>query len=35
LRRYARLAAALGPEPVRAALYFPLLGARFVEVRLD
>jgi ATP-dependent exoDNAse (exonuclease V) beta subunit len=35
LRRYARLAAALGPEPVRAALYFPLLGARFVEVPLD
>jgi ATP-dependent exoDNAse (exonuclease V) beta subunit len=25
LRRYARLAAGLGPEPVRAALYFPLL----------
>jgi ATP-dependent helicase/nuclease subunit A len=26
LARYATLAAALGPEPVRAALYFPLLG---------
>ena len=27
LRTYAELAAGLGPEPVRAALYFPLLGA--------
>jgi ATP-dependent exoDNAse (exonuclease V) beta subunit len=27
LRTYAQLARALGPEPVRAALYFPLLGA--------
>jgi ATP-dependent helicase/nuclease subunit A len=27
LRRYAHLARALGPEPVRAGLYFPLLGA--------
>ncbi|GAC1458581.1 MAG: UvrD-helicase domain-containing protein [Steroidobacteraceae bacterium] len=27
LRTYAALARALGPEPVRAALYFPLLGA--------
>ncbi len=26
LQRYALLAAQLGPEPVRAALYFPLLG---------
>jgi ATP-dependent exoDNAse (exonuclease V) beta subunit len=26
LERYTRLAAQLGPEPVRAALYFPLLG---------
>ncbi len=26
LRRYAQLAAQLGPEPVRAGLYFPLLG---------
>jgi ATP-dependent exoDNAse (exonuclease V) beta subunit len=26
LHRYAALAAHLGPEPVRAALYFPLLG---------
>lgn len=26
LARYARLAAALGPEPVRCGLYFPLLG---------
>jgi ATP-dependent exoDNAse (exonuclease V) beta subunit len=26
LRTYAALARALGPEPVRAALYFPLLG---------
>jgi ATP-dependent helicase/nuclease subunit A len=26
LRRYATLARALGPQPVRAALYFPLLG---------
>ncbi len=34
LRRYATLAAGLGPEPVRAALYFPLLGARWVEVDL-
>ncbi len=33
LTRYARLARALGPEPVRAGLYFPLLGAwREVEV---
>ena len=27
LRRYASLARALGPEPLRLALYFPLLGA--------
>jgi ATP-dependent helicase/nuclease subunit A len=27
MRRYAELARQLGPEPVRAALYFPLLGA--------
>ncbi|MGH8267175.1 MAG: hypothetical protein ACRETS_07635, partial [Steroidobacteraceae bacterium] len=27
LEGYVGLAAALGPEPVRAALYFPLLGA--------
>ena len=27
LRRYAHLARELGPEPVRAGLYFPLLGA--------
>jgi len=27
LERYARLAAALGPEPVRCGLYFPLFGA--------
>ena len=27
LARYAQLARELGPEPVRAALYFPLLGA--------
>jgi hypothetical protein len=26
LKKYVELAAALGPEPVRAALYFPLLG---------
>jgi ATP-dependent helicase/nuclease subunit A len=33
LRRYARLARELGPEPVRAGLYFPLLGAwREVDV---
>jgi ATP-dependent helicase/nuclease subunit A len=31
LERYARFAAQLGPEPVRTALYFPLLGA-FREV---
>ncbi|MFO1427519.1 MAG: UvrD-helicase domain-containing protein [Steroidobacteraceae bacterium] len=34
LRRYAALARALGPQPLRAALYFPLL-SRLVEVRLD
>jgi ATP-dependent exoDNAse (exonuclease V) beta subunit len=33
LARYATLARELGPEPVRAALYFPLLG-RFEEVDL-
>jgi hypothetical protein len=27
LRKYVELARALGPHPVRAALYFPLLGA--------
>jgi ATP-dependent exoDNAse (exonuclease V) beta subunit len=27
MRRYAHLAAQLGPEPVRVALYFPLMGA--------
>jgi hypothetical protein len=33
LRRYVHLARELGPEPVRAGLYFPLLGAwREVEV---
>jgi ATP-dependent helicase/nuclease subunit A len=33
LKRYAHLARALGPEPVRAGLYFPLLGAwREVDV---
>jgi ATP-dependent exoDNAse (exonuclease V) beta subunit len=33
LRRYAHLARELGPEPVRAGLYFPLLGAwREVDV---
>jgi len=31
LEGYIALAAALGPQPVRAALYFPLLGA-FREV---
>jgi len=31
LRRYAEFARHLGPEPVRTALYFPLLGA-FVEI---
>ena len=31
LRRYAAFARRLGPQPVRTALYFPLLG-RFVEV---
>jgi ATP-dependent exoDNAse (exonuclease V) beta subunit len=31
LERYARFARELGPQPVRTALYFPLLG-RFVEV---
>ncbi len=34
MRRGAALAAALGPEPVRAALYFPLL-PRLVECRLS
>jgi ATP-dependent exoDNAse (exonuclease V) beta subunit len=34
LQRYAALARGLGPQPVRAALYFPLL-ARLVEVRID
>jgi ATP-dependent exoDNAse (exonuclease V) beta subunit len=34
LLRYAALARGLGPQPVRAALYFPLL-ARLVEVDLD
>lgn len=33
LERYARFARELGPQPVRVALYFPLL-ARFVEVEL-
>ena len=32
LEEYRTLAAALGPQPVRAALYFPLLGA-FRELR--
>ena len=33
LRRYAQLARELGPEPVRAGLYFPLLAAwREVDV---
>ena len=32
LRRYAALAAQMGPEPVRAALYFPLLAGRLVEI---
>ncbi len=31
LQRYARVSSGLGPEPVRAALYFPLL-SRWVEV---
>lgn len=34
LRLYGRALAALGPQPVRAALYFPLLGA-FREVPLE
>ena len=34
LRRYTHLAKALGPEPVRAGLYFPLLGA-WREVDVD
>jgi ATP-dependent exoDNAse (exonuclease V) beta subunit len=34
LARYARFARELGPQPVRAALYFPLLG-RFVEIDPD
>jgi hypothetical protein len=34
MRRYAHLARALGPEPVRAGLYFPLLCA-WREVDLD
>jgi ATP-dependent helicase/nuclease subunit A len=34
LSRYAALARALGPEPVRAGLYFPLLGA-WREVAVD
>jgi ATP-dependent exoDNAse (exonuclease V) beta subunit len=34
LARYAALARELGPEPVRTALYFPLLGA-FLEVAPD
>jgi ATP-dependent helicase/nuclease subunit A len=34
LLRYAALARGLGPQPVRAALYFPLL-ARLVEIALD
>jgi ATP-dependent exoDNAse (exonuclease V) beta subunit len=34
LHRYVTLAASLGPEPVRAALYFPLLGV-FRELALD
>ena len=34
LERYATLARQLGPEPVHAALYFPLLG-RLIEVPLD
>jgi ATP-dependent helicase/nuclease subunit A len=34
LARYAELARALGPEPVRAGLYFPLLGA-WREVAVD
>jgi hypothetical protein len=33
MRRYAHLARELGPEPVRAGLYFPLLSAwREVDV---
>jgi ATP-dependent helicase/nuclease subunit A len=34
LVRYARFARELGPQPVRAALYFPLLG-RFVEIDVE
>ena len=34
LKRYAHLARALGPEPVRAGLYFPLLAA-WREVAVD
>jgi ATP-dependent helicase/nuclease subunit A len=34
LARYARFARELGPQPVRAALYFPQLG-RFVEIDPD
>ncbi len=34
LLRYARFARELGPQPVRAALYFPLLG-RFIEIDVE
>ena len=31
LRKYKAFASRLGPQPVRTALYFPLLGGRFEE----